>query len=125
MPKENSPELDNRIRQLYKHLGSYRKVIAQLKMQGEVVSVGFISKVMNNVGIKRKSITEGSEVQWYKRHRTARTSEAIAVIKKIVTNANLISQPLISKQLNMSAMCWSHNQLGFTIRTPKKPKFTC
>jgi hypothetical protein len=42
MPKENSPELDNRIRELYKHLGSYRKVIAQLKMQ-EVVSVGFKS----------------------------------------------------------------------------------
>lgn len=102
MPKENSPELDNRIRELYKHLGSYRKVIAQLKMQGEVVSVGFISKVINNVGIKRKSIAEGSEVQRYKRHRTARTSEAIAKVKKIMKNANPIPQPLMAKKLNIS-----------------------
>jgi hypothetical protein len=102
MPKENSPELDNRIQELYKHLGRYRKLIVQLKMQGEVISVGFISKVMNNVGIKRKSIAEGSEVQRCKRHRTARTSEAIAVVKKIVTNANPKPQPLIAKQLNIS-----------------------
>jgi predicted regulator of amino acid metabolism with ACT domain len=126
MPKENSPELDNRIRELYKHLGSYRKVIAQLKMQGEVVSVGFISKVINNVGIKRKSIAEGSEVQRYKRHRTARTSEAIAKVKKIMKNANPIPQPLMAKKLNISQRSVGrivHQDLR--LETRKKPKFTC
>jgi hypothetical protein len=39
-----------------------------------------------------------------------------------VTNANPISQPLMAKQLNMSAKCWSHNSSGFTIRNPKKTK---
>jgi hypothetical protein len=126
MPKEISPELENRIRELYKHLRSYRRVIAQLKMQGEIVSVGLVSNVMNNVGIKRKSIAEGSEVRRYKRHRTARTSEAIAAVKKIVANANPKSQPLIAKKLNISQRSVGriiHQDLQLVTR--KKRKFTC
>ena len=66
------------------------------------VSLQSISNVINNVGTKRKLMSEGKEVPHFKRHRSVRTEENIKAVKKYVCRKNPKTHSFIQNKLKMS-----------------------
>jgi hypothetical protein len=87
------------------------------------VSLQSISNVINNIGTKRKLMSEGEEVSHFKRYRSVRTEENIKAVKKYICKKNPKTHSFIQNKLNMSTSTINkiiHKDLD--LETEKKTK---
>ena len=102
MPKfiDNNTEVD--IRRLSKEGYTQNQIVKKLKEENNIVSRSSVSRILNNVGIRRIAISEGKEKPKFRRPPIKRTPGTIKKVKAMVTKENPESYRSIHKSTGLT-----------------------
>ena len=84
MPKFIDHQTEADIKRLSKEGYSQSLIVKKLKQENNIVSQSSVSRVLNNVGIRRLAKSEGNEKPKFRRPPTKRTPALIQKVQKMV-----------------------------------------
>lgn len=123
MPKFLPKNIEEAIKEVSKNGDSYSIIKKKLKQNGHNVSIATISRVNNDVGIRREAINSGLPAPKFRRPPIKRTPGAINKVKRLSTGENPATQKSIRQKTGLSRPTISkiiHDDLGLVKRKKAK-----
>ena len=102
MPKLTSTETEMDVKRLSKEKYSYRQIKNKLKEEDIDVSIATISRILQNIGIKRSATNNKQPVPQNRTAPIKRTPETVQKVKRLANKKNPATYREIQKQTSLS-----------------------
>ena len=101
MPKFTAPKTEIDVKRLSKENYSKPAIKNKLKEEDIDISISTITRILKNVGIRRRAFNEDKPAPKFRRAPIKRTHNVVQMIKKLTTKKNPLSYREINKQTSL------------------------